>query len=274
MPEKPVRSRRLLWLFAATTLVPTVSLLWVGWRLVALDRVQEIRRIEANRVEVREHAVDLAVSDLHRVLAEAEEKLTEFNAAPASPVALGDGSTLLVFGREPGAVRNVWASGGKGFLHELMDVAGADNVFADVDRENVQASSELLLARAPEVIIELRAEARPAEATSPWAALPAIPAVRTNRVHALQGDQFVVDDFDDLLSGLDALNHFRAKRPFLHALDEVARDFEIHVSLEQRHAHFAQRVGHVAVSDFSKPAQVFENLLQLVGQAVEHRQAA
>ena len=56
---------------------------------------------------------------------------------------------LLVFGREPGSIRNVWVSGGKGFLHELLDVAGADNVFADVDRENVQATSELLLARAP-----------------------------------------------------------------------------------------------------------------------------
>ncbi|BCS31643.2 ABC transporter substrate-binding protein [Luteitalea sp. TBR-22] len=100
--------------------------------------------------------------------------------------------TVLVFGREPGAVRNVWASGGKGFLHELLDVAGADNVFADVDRENVQASSELLLARAPEVIVELRAEARAPEATSPWAVLPSIPAVRGNRIHVLQGDQFVV----------------------------------------------------------------------------------
>ena len=56
---------------------------------------------------------------------------------------------LLVFGREPGSIRNVWASGGKGFLHELLDVAGADNVFADVDRENVQATSELLLAARP-----------------------------------------------------------------------------------------------------------------------------
>jgi iron complex transport system substrate-binding protein len=100
--------------------------------------------------------------------------------------------TLLVFGREPGAVRNVWVSGGRGFLHELLDVAGAENVFADVDRENVQASSELLLARAPDVIVELRAEARAPEVTSPWLALPSIPAVRANRIHALQGDQFVV----------------------------------------------------------------------------------
>jgi iron complex transport system substrate-binding protein len=99
---------------------------------------------------------------------------------------------LLVFGREPGSVRQVWASGGVGFLHELLDVAGADNVFADVPRENVQATTEMLLARAPEVIIELRAEMRVPETSSPWAALPGIPAVKAGRVLTLDGDQFVV----------------------------------------------------------------------------------
>jgi iron complex transport system substrate-binding protein len=99
---------------------------------------------------------------------------------------------LLVFGREPGSIRNVWASGGKGFLHELLDVAGADNVFADVDRENVQATSELLLTRAPEVIVELRAEGRADESPSPWLALPGLPAVKSGRIVSLRGGQFVV----------------------------------------------------------------------------------
>lgn len=99
---------------------------------------------------------------------------------------------LLVFGREPGAIRQVWASGGIGFLHELLDVAGADNVFADVARENVQATSEQLLARAPEVIVELRATKRPTETPSPWLALPGLPAVKANRLLTMEGDQFVV----------------------------------------------------------------------------------
>lgn len=99
---------------------------------------------------------------------------------------------LLVFGREPGSIRNVWASGGVGFLHELLDVAGADNVFADVARENVQATTELLLARAPAVIVELRAGPRAAESPSPWLALPGLPAVKSGRVLVLEGDQFVV----------------------------------------------------------------------------------
>jgi iron complex transport system substrate-binding protein len=99
---------------------------------------------------------------------------------------------LLVFGRDPGSLRNVWASGGKGFLHEMLDVAGADNVFADVDRENVQATSELLLARAPDVIVELQIEKRAEESPSPWLTLSSVPAVKSGRIITLYGGQFVV----------------------------------------------------------------------------------
>lgn len=99
---------------------------------------------------------------------------------------------MLVFGREPGTVRQVWASGGVGFLHELLDVAGADNVFGDVARENVQATTEMLLARAPEVIVEIRAQPRAPESPSPWETLPGLPAVATGRILTLEGEQFVV----------------------------------------------------------------------------------
>lgn len=104
---------------------------------------------------------------------------------------------LLVFGREPGTLRQVWASGGTGFLHDLLDVAGADNVFADHDRENVQATTEVLLARAPEVIIELRrgddsGAADEAAAVRAWDALASVPAVRDGRVVRIDGDDFVI----------------------------------------------------------------------------------
>ena len=59
--------------------------------------------------------------------------------------------TLLVFGREALALRGVYASGGYGFLHDMLTAAGGDNIFADVQRESVQATSELILARRPDV---------------------------------------------------------------------------------------------------------------------------
>ena len=72
--------------------------------------------------------------------------------------------TMLVVGREIGALRGIYASGGYGFLHDMLEAAGGDDVFADVKRESVQATTELILARKPEVILEIRAGA--AEARS------------------------------------------------------------------------------------------------------------
>ena len=98
--------------------------------------------------------------------------------------------TLLVFGRERGSLRNIYASGGRGFLHDMLEAAGGVNVFADIAAESVQASSELILTRAPEVIIELRTtdmsrEEDRAPELKVWSTLASVPAVRNRRIHLL-----------------------------------------------------------------------------------------
>jgi iron complex transport system substrate-binding protein len=105
--------------------------------------------------------------------------------------------TLLVFGREPGSLRRIDASGGYGFLHDLLEIAGGSDVLSDFKRQSVEMSTEMILARAPEVIIELRYGDSPGRdrldaETRVWDALPAVPAVRNRRVHLLVGDEFVV----------------------------------------------------------------------------------
>jgi iron complex transport system substrate-binding protein len=105
--------------------------------------------------------------------------------------------TLLVFGRDPGSLRNIYASGGYGFLHDMLEAAGGDDVFADTKQQSVQATTEMILARRPEVIVELhngtslKSTDLQREAAV-WDALPAVPAVRNHRVHLLVGDEFVV----------------------------------------------------------------------------------
>jgi iron complex transport system substrate-binding protein len=104
---------------------------------------------------------------------------------------------LLVFSRERGSLRNVYASGGRGFLHDMLEAAGGLNVFADIPAESVQASSELVLARQPDVILEVRSTGIPepdqeAEEMRAWRAFASIPAVRHNRLHLLPGRWFVV----------------------------------------------------------------------------------
>jgi iron complex transport system substrate-binding protein len=104
--------------------------------------------------------------------------------------------TLLVFGRERGALRAIYASGGRGFLHDLLELAGGDDVLAQIDRENVQTSTELILGLAPEVIIEIHADPLSAEEIEKerrvWDALAGVPAVRNGRVHILSGQELVV----------------------------------------------------------------------------------
>jgi len=105
--------------------------------------------------------------------------------------------TLLIFGREPGSLRGMNASGGYGFLHDLVELAGGVDVLGDIKQAAVSMSSEMVLARAPDVIIELHyGEAwPPAKIESErrvWSALPSVPAVRNGRVTLLTGDEFVV----------------------------------------------------------------------------------
>jgi iron complex transport system substrate-binding protein len=106
--------------------------------------------------------------------------------------------TLLVFGRERLAMRGIYASGGIGFLHDMLMVAGGANVLEDARVQSVQVSTEQILARRPEVILEVRA-ANSAFPTGDsqreldaWKILGAVPAVRGGRVHFLFDDRIVI----------------------------------------------------------------------------------
>jgi cobalamin transport system substrate-binding protein len=106
-------------------------------------------------------------------------------------------TTLLIFGRDPGALRHIDASGGLGFLHDVLELAGARDVLGDLKQQSVDVSTEMILQRAPEVILELhygeslRAE-RMDDERKVWSALPSVPAVKNHRVFLLRGDEFVV----------------------------------------------------------------------------------
>lgn len=105
--------------------------------------------------------------------------------------------TLLVFGREPGSLRNIYASAGRGFLHDMLVAAGGDDVLTDIDKESAQVSTEMILSRAPEVIIELNAANRLNNAdmkavTAPWSALSSVPAIKNHRLVILLGPGLTV----------------------------------------------------------------------------------
>ncbi len=105
--------------------------------------------------------------------------------------------TLLIFGRESGSLRGINASGGYGFMHDLLELAGGTDVLADIKQALVTMSTEMVLARAPDTIIELHygepwPDARLAAERRVWLGLPSLPAVRAGRITLLAGDEFVV----------------------------------------------------------------------------------
>ena len=101
--------------------------------------------------------------------------------------------TLLVFGRDGETLRGIYASGGFGFLHDMLDAAGGQNVFADVKRQSIQATSELVLTRAPDVILELGLDTASVGGRNlnAWDVLASVPAVRQHRIYEIRGDEMM-----------------------------------------------------------------------------------
>ena len=109
-----------------------------------------------------------------------------------------------MFERDPASLRNVYATGGYGFLHDMLEIAGGRNVFAQVKQQAVQASTEMLIASKPEVIVELlygdslkNADVDDASAKEPLLALAQdltakVTFTEVFFISALTGDQFVV----------------------------------------------------------------------------------
>ncbi len=147
-----------------------------------------------------------SLEELGRVTGHATEAATlsaslrgRLDALRARTAALPKPKTLLVMGREPLTLRNLNASGGIGFLHEVLEIAGGANAFGDVKREAVTVSNEMLLSRAPEAILDLHYGAsepgdrlRAEKELAVWQTVASVPAVRNKRILALYGDQFVV----------------------------------------------------------------------------------
>jgi iron complex transport system substrate-binding protein len=142
------------------------------------DITQTIRALGA-RIGEMKRSDDLAA----RIEGEIEAVRTRVGKRPRP-------RTLLVFGRDAETLRGIYASGAVGFLHDALEAAGGTNVFADVQRQSIQATSELAIARAPDVIIEIGADTASTSGRNlaAWSSLGSIPAVRNKRVYLLTGD--------------------------------------------------------------------------------------
>jgi iron complex transport system substrate-binding protein len=156
------------------------------YELAGLAEVTATIRILGNQIDRSREAAALA-ERIDRDLADMRQSV----AGRPRP------KTALIFGREPGSLRAIYASGGIGFMHDMLIAAGGDDVFADIPRQNLEATTEMLLTRAPQVIIEVHSgdpwpQAKIDQERRAWNALASLPAVRTGRIYELVDDRLSI----------------------------------------------------------------------------------
>jgi iron complex transport system substrate-binding protein len=83
------------------------------------------------------------------------------------------------------------------FLDEMIEIAGGVNVFGDVEMRYPQVSPEAVLAKQPEVIIELLPEVDvtaelEAQLRQQWRELGPLPATKNDRVFFLNDDHCLI----------------------------------------------------------------------------------
>lgn len=107
---------------------------------------------------------------------------------------------MFVVGRTPGTLDGLVVVGKASYLSELMEAAGAVNVFKDSLAAYPKVSHEEVLARNPEVIVDMGdmadtvgvTEQQKQSVVALWNRYPTLAAVRDHRVFAVAADIFVV----------------------------------------------------------------------------------
>jgi iron complex transport system substrate-binding protein len=130
-------------------------------------------------------------------VAPAGERLAASWRAELAPRWLpGANTVMLSVGRQPGRLTGILAAARGTFLDELLLRLGAVNVFADAATRYPQVGLEEVVARAPQVILELRSDPAPpalaAALVRDWRQLPTVPAVRDGRIFVIAGDYVLV----------------------------------------------------------------------------------
>lgn len=97
---------------------------------------------------------------------------------------------FITVARQPDSLANVLTASRGTFVQEIVELAGGENVFADLAMTYPQVSPEAILAAQPEVIIEVMPEAKGGEALTSrvrelWRKLGPMPAVQNDRVYVL-----------------------------------------------------------------------------------------
>ncbi len=104
---------------------------------------------------------------------------------------------LMTVMRQPDRLRDILTAGRGTFLNQMLELAGGENIFKDVDAPYPQVSMEAILSRRPDVIIELLPEidvdeSRRKTLLSQWKKFETLPAVQSHRIYFIDDDHALI----------------------------------------------------------------------------------
>lgn len=181
-------------------LAPDVVLLQgrhAGLEELAGRRPWRIERFRIERIDDVLQSLDRLGLLLNRTPAAARERdrLERALAAARAQRPERAPKTLLVFGRRPGALTQLSCSGEGTFLSECLEAVGGSNCLTGLEGYPL-ISTEVLLERAPELIVELSPDPLDAETRAAlradWAAFGSLPAVAKGRIAIVSGPELLV----------------------------------------------------------------------------------
>ena len=161
----------------------------------------EVLRVDSDNLEDVEAAIG-AIAKRCGVSEAGERFLAQWRRqlAPRTPTATTTATTaprvLLSIARPAGPPREIFTAGPGSFPHELLTRLGAVNVLGDAAAPYPTVGLEEVLARKPEVIIELRTVKPSPEAAAAlrqdWQEFADLPAVRDDRIEIIAGSHTMI----------------------------------------------------------------------------------
>jgi iron complex transport system substrate-binding protein len=166
--------------------------------------------LKLNVLEVSHDTVDdvyvsmQRIADAGGVAARGREVIanmrSKLNAVRARTATLPKRKMMFVVGRAPDSLEDTIAVGRASYLNGIIEIAGGANIFKDAVAAYPRIGMEDVLARNPEVIVDMGdmsqtegvTEAHKRSVVALWNRYPGISAVREHRVFAVASDIFTV----------------------------------------------------------------------------------
>jgi iron complex transport system substrate-binding protein len=169
----------------------------MGLNAVELDH-REVYSIAGIYTSIEQLGQAAGVPDRAREVVAALRK--DLDSVRARTASLPRRRVMFLVGRTPKTLEGLIAVGKGSFINEVIEIAGGENIFRDAVASYPKVSIEEILARNPDIIVDMgdvpRAagitEAHKKSVVALWARYPALKAVRQGGVFAVAEDALVV----------------------------------------------------------------------------------